>query len=206
MSSPVTVSALARAKGLDPQVLAGYAVHDVPQGVRIPYASPDGVPRRARLRTALRGADGSIWEDSGAPLGAYWHPSVPALLRGRPKMLLVEGESDCWTAWSQGVAALGVPGGDAWDTIGPGHLAGAAEIHVVVEPGDDPRTYPRGVHAYVAGVVERLRAIGHRGEIRRLQPPQGLDDINALYRADPASFTARVGALMAGSRPAVENG
>jgi hypothetical protein len=39
-------------------------------------------------------------------------------------VLLVEGESDCWTAWSLGLPALGIPGKSTWKESWRGHLNG----------------------------------------------------------------------------------
>jgi len=195
MSSTVTVEMLAQVKGLRPDTLRRFGAADVPAGVRIGYQTPSGHPGRARLRTALRGVDGSHWEDTELPVVAYWNPVVPQALDAQPWLLVAEGESDCWTAWAHGLAAVGLPGSGSVESLDGSHVVGAERVYMVAEP-DNPRTYPDGVHRYVAKVATRLRTIGHQGEIRVLCPPPGLDDINAVYQHDPSDFVARLTALL----------
>ena len=51
-------------------------------------------------------------------------------------VLLVEGESDCHTAWYGGLPAVGVPGVDNWRDEWVEYLNGISEIFVVVEPDE----------------------------------------------------------------------
>ena len=197
-----SVADLARAKGLEPAVLDGFGVRDCERGVVIPYASPDGSAARSRLRSALRGVDGSHWLEDEGPITAYWNPVVPEILQRTPTLLLVEGESDCWTAWSHRIAAIGIPGGAHTDAVTAAHVAGATTICIVVEP-DNSKTYPDGVDAYVDRVQRRLAAIGFAGETRKIEPSDGLDDLNAMFRHHGADFVAAVDRWLATSSAGV---
>lgn len=193
--TPVDVVTIAQSKGLTPEVLHGFDVTDAPYGVRIAYRMLDGSAGRARMRTALRGVDGSSWEPDDLPVTAYWRPLVIEAARRHGVALIVEGESDCWTAWQAGFAAVGIPGGDHMDVLEPGHVDAAALV-VVVEP-DNPRTYPEGVDHYVGRIECRLRSIGYEGPVFRMQMDDVIDDVNALYRQDPDTFPDRLASRLA---------
>jgi hypothetical protein len=187
----VTVEDLARMKALDVAFLRSCGVKDVDEGVLIEYRTPDGRRARSRLRTSLRGADGSHWQVSGTlPSCAYWRPPVDI---DRSEVLVVEGESDCWTAWFHAINALGVPGADAASTILAEQLEGVEVAYIVRErPAHGSRTYPRGVDAFVRDVAERLRFVRPAARLLVLTMPEGHGDLNDMYRAAPHRFGSRV--------------
>lgn len=115
---PFDLIELSRDKCIDPRLLSslnitdGYTWH-TPKGkqwknvIRIPYFHLDGSEHdRARIRTALKAKDGSYWEgtDTLTPYG------LNRLKDAQDYLVLVEGESDCWTLWQWHIAALGLPG------------------------------------------------------------------------------------------------
>jgi hypothetical protein len=55
-------------------------------------------------------------------------------------VLLVEGESDCHTAWLHGLPALGVPGANNWAASAAGPLAGL-NVYVWQEPDQGGQTF-----------------------------------------------------------------
>ena len=80
--------------------------------VRIPYFDEDGQEVAVRLRFALNGANRFRWK-SGSKTFPY---GLWRLKEAKKKgwILLVEGESDCWTLWFYGLPALGIPGKSTW--------------------------------------------------------------------------------------------
>ena len=64
---------------------------------------------RQRIRTALSAKEGSTWSKGKEPLVPY---GVWRLAGSRELgyLVLVEGESDCWTLWHHDLPALGLPG------------------------------------------------------------------------------------------------
>ncbi len=200
----ITVETLARAKGLPPQLLREFGVADEPRSVRIQYVKPDGAPARSRHRKAIGGAANSWWGEEDREVTAYWHPLVPKFVRRRRSILVVEGESSCWTAWHGGFGAVGIPGSDHVDVLGLDHLASSPLALVVVEP-DDRDTFPLGVAHYTNQVRERLHRIGYPGEVALLHLDGVAADVPALYQAEPATFADRlaslIGAAAAATRP-----
>ena len=108
----LTVADLCARKKLDPTGLAGRGVRDVRRnGVRmveIPYRDAD------RVTVAIRFRDGT---------GFRWRSGDRVMLYGLDRLgdirdagwvLLVEGESDTWTAEAHGLPALGIPGKGTW--------------------------------------------------------------------------------------------
>src|SRR5262249_47342387 len=153
----VTLEALARAKRLPVDFLKELGLHDLPAGgVGIPYSDVDGADIAVKKRTALKATDGSYWP-KGSPLAAYglWR-LADANKAGF--LTLVEGESDCWAMWHHGVPALGVPGANAAKTIQREHIQGLDTVYIHREPD-------RGGDQFVAGVRDRLTALGFRGKI-----------------------------------------
>ena len=59
-------------------------------------------------------------------------------------MLLVEGESDCWTTWFHGIPALGVPGKSTWKSDWAPYLEGT-EVYVWQEPNLELTSHPTRV-------------------------------------------------------------
>ena len=81
-------------------------------GVRIPYYHQDGtVADRYRKRTALAAKEGSLWSLGQGEILAY---GLERLTEARDAgfLVLVEGESDCWTLWYHKFPALGLPGAE----------------------------------------------------------------------------------------------
>jgi hypothetical protein len=102
--------------------------------VEIPYADQNGEQVATRYRISLGGDDKFRWE-RGSKTALYGlHKLEEAHDAGY--VLLVEGESDCHTAWYRGLPAVGVPGVDNWRNEWAEHLNGISKIFVVVEPDE----------------------------------------------------------------------
>ena len=104
--------------------------------VRIPYPDEGGEPVAQRFRVGLRKAkegpdDRFRWETGNAPTLYGLHLLGKAWAAGY--VLLVEGESDCHTAWFHDLPALGIPGSDNWRDEWATHLEGIPKILVCVE-------------------------------------------------------------------------
>lgn len=199
MHERVTVARLAEAKGLPVEALRGFGLADCGVGVMFRYLAPSGERGRTRLRTALRGVAGSSWlPGDDAPIVAYSSPAALRLAQAEGFQIVVEGESDCWTAWHCALPAVGIPGAANWDVLTPAHLP-VREVFIQVEP-ENPMTFPDGVQAYVASVAGRIRDIGFAGHIRQLRFGGGASDLSEVYQRNPAHFTSQVRAALQHAR------
>lgn len=172
--NPITVAELAEAKGLDAEDLKQWGVKDAKEGVLIPY----GDNYRTRKRWALRAKDGSGWADGEliAPYGVWRLPKEPFY----DFFFLVEGESDCWSAWTHDMPCLGIPGASLTSCLKYDHVKNLKTICVVKEPDN-------GGELFVKGVQDRLAKIGWSGELLEVSfapiKGQAIKDVNEAHRA-----------------------
>ena len=196
----VTIETLSRAKKIPTDLLRAYGVLDCPDGVLFAYRLPNGGPGRTRLRSALRGSDGCTWREFDTrPITAYTPPEQVKF--DNPFVLqIVEGESDCWTAWSLGFRAIGIPGSDQVGVLESEHVQGIATVFIQRENIEAAnKTYPNGVAHFVAAVAARLGGIGYCGEVRVLRVPGRFSDMSDMYVDAPAAFAKRLKDAMAHS-------
>lgn len=115
----------------------------------IPYRDAQGQLITKRKRLALtkpaQGKDTRFKWPVGAkpPLYGLWRLDE---IRRAGWVLLVEGESDCHTAWLHDLPALGVPGADAWKPAWAQDLAGL-DIYVWQEPDKGGRDFVNSLAA-----------------------------------------------------------
>ncbi|HHT84843.1 MAG TPA: DNA primase [Firmicutes bacterium] len=178
----ITIADLAADKGI-PLDFLSYYCEQLPFGVKIVYKNLDGKPAaRQRLRIALSAKEGSRWtRGAGSPvLYGIWR--VSRMSQESDALLLVEGESDAWTAWLHKIAALGIPGADMAGKILKSYVDPFAKIYIWQEPDDGGKTF-------VKGVAERLAGLGYGGEVFIVQGPpennhnnQPIKDLNQLHK------------------------
>ena len=104
-------------------------------------------------------------------------------------VVLVEGESDCWTLWYHNVPALGIPGARAAATLEADHLTGIRRVYISQEPGRAGATFREEIWA-------RLTGVGYRGARRVLGWQDEHKDPSGLYLAAPDGFVERLRAMM----------
>jgi hypothetical protein len=179
-----TVAALAKAKRLPIDFLAGLGLSDLPRGsVGIPYYDFTGAEIAIKRRTALSAREGSFWPQ-GKPLAAYGSWRIDQANKAS-FLILVEGESDCWVLWHHGLPALGIPGASTVKTLVKEHLEALAIIYVHREPD-------RGGTAFIEGVRRRLTDLRFTGKSFELRMPDGVKDPAELHARDPERFKAAV--------------
>jgi hypothetical protein len=120
--------------------------------------------------------------------------------RDPTEMIVVEGESDCWSAWSHGVRALGIPGSDQTAVLNAEHLALVETVYIQREKviGPNP-TFPKGVDHFVDEIAKRLVLVGFSGAIRILEMPDPFSDMSDMHISDPSTFDERLTAAKANS-------
>ena len=163
----VTVSALAEAKRLPVDFLKSLGIGDFKYNgqpaVRIPYYTEDGQEVAMRFRLALKGESRFKWRkgDHALPYGLNRLEQI----RKAGWVLVVEGESDCWTAWYHNIPALGAPGKGVWPPIWGEYLEGLG-LFVWQEPEAEDFT---------------LRILKSAPDLRFLRAPDGLKDISEAH-------------------------
>src|SRR5262249_18588222 len=105
--------------------------HDLDGGraVGIPYYGMTGEGIAIKRRTARKAKEGSYWP-RGQALAAY---GLWRLDRANEVgfLVMVEGESDCWTLWHHGMPALGIPGASSAKVLEAEHVCCIQEIYIV---------------------------------------------------------------------------
>jgi hypothetical protein len=132
----ITLEQLAEAKKLSPEFLREIGLQTIKlqgaQVVKIPYYSETGEEIAMRYRLALNGDMRFRWR-AGSKAALYGLQRLKAA-RDAGYILLVEGESDCWTAWARGVPAVGVPGKTIWKPDWQEFFSGL-QVYLWCEPG-----------------------------------------------------------------------
>src|SRR5258708_6365715 len=133
--APLTLLDLALEKQLPWQFLFNLGVMERPSGgLQIPYHLADGSPApRSRFRTALTARQGSRWSKGKGKIVPYGLERLDDA-RKAGYLVLVEGESDCWTLWYQGFPALGIPGAEMAGVMEQSALTGIDRLYIVQEP------------------------------------------------------------------------
>jgi hypothetical protein len=180
----LTVAALADAKRLPAGFLAELGLGDMARGgVAIPYYGPSGEDIAVKSRTTVKAGDGSYWP-KGKPLAAYGQWRIDGASKAG-FLILVEGESDCWTLWYHGLPALGLPGANTVKTLLREHVEAVQTVYVHREPDN-------GGSAFLSGAVERLADLGFKGKAFELRMPDGIKDPADLHAQDPKCFEERL--------------
>jgi len=181
-SPPLTVEALAHEKSIPHDFLINLGLYDLQNGgLAIPYRNMDGTEAVVKRRLSLTGKMKFRWP-KGTRLMPYGLERLSEAQRAG-ELVIVEGESDAWTLWSEGLPALGIPGANAATALDLQHLDGIEKVYVFQEPDN-------GGAAFVRGLSERLIDQGFSGEIRVVKPPTGVKDPNEWQKMDPDGFGA----------------
>ena len=186
----LTLEELAKAKGLQINGPKGLTAWGVAQQkycgatvIRIPYFSPDGQEVAVRYRKALTGDNRFSWR-RGDRVCLYGLSRQP-----RDWCLLVEGETDCWTAWAHDLPALGLPGASTWRPEWAEHFMGK-DVYLWEEPDEAGRALPAKIGKDLPGLMV-------------IRAPNDFKDLNAAHLAG-VDIPALVEKLKAQAIPAAE--
>jgi AAA domain len=163
--------------------------------VRIPYYLADGSEyTQTRIRTHVTAKDGSKWEGDG-DLIPYGLQRLD-LARQHKYLVIVEGESDCWTLWAHRFPALGIPGAKNSQSLQLDYLTGIDKVFVIQEPDD-------GGRAFANDVKKRLLSIGYEGQIHTVNFHKitGVKDPNDLHKRDILGFNDAFKEVLANFAP-----
>ncbi len=176
----LTLARYANAKGLPIDFLkaCGLSEHHYlnKPAVRMPYLGLGGEQLAVRFRIALDN-DRFRWRSGSKP--CLYGLSRLAAAREVGSVVVVEGESDCHTLWSNDIPALGIPGAGNWrEDRDAAQLEGIETIYVVVEPDHGGDAVRRWLSCSI---------IRHRARLLTLPAK----DPSALYLEKPDKFRER---------------
>jgi hypothetical protein len=103
---------------------------------------------------------------------------LPVLKHARKQgqLVIVEGESDCWTLWHHQIPAVGVPSATmAKKVIKAAHLAGIPHVYLHREPD-------RGGDKLVKDMAEHRQTLDYQGEVKVFSCP-GFKDPSEMHIA-----------------------
>jgi hypothetical protein len=192
--SPLSLLDLAQDKRLPWQFLFNLGVMDNDHGsIEIAYHLPDGsLAPRHRIRTALVAKDGSHWSKGTGEIVPYGLERL-AEARKAGYLVLVEGESDCWTLWYHHMPALGLPGAELAGKLEEAMLAGIERLYVMQEPD-------AGGTAFVKHISRQLETWHWQGKAS-IVTLHGAKDPNALHQQDVQAFQATFQQALAQAEP-----
>lgn len=192
---PLTVERLALDKRLPAAFLRDQCGlrDDGRRGVGMPYCDEQHKRLFLRYRSALRAKDGT-WQPKGVSLKVYGLWRLAEARQQGTTLLLVEGESDCWTLWYHGFAALGIPGASAIRTLLDSMLVGFTRVYLWQEPGEAGQKF-------VSKLAKRLQEADWKGEVRVVSG-NGAKDPNELHQRNPDGFKEAFARLLEGATSA----
>ncbi len=163
----VNLDTLAKAKSIPADYLKGLGVSDFKYNgqpaVKIPYYAEDGTEISIRFRLAITGDTRFKWRkgNHALPYGL----NRLAMIHKAGWVLIVEGESDCWTCWLHGIPTLGAPGKGIWPVSWGGYLKGL-EVYVWQEPDAEDFT---------------LRLLSSAPDLQYIRAPDEIKDISEAH-------------------------
>jgi AAA domain len=177
----LTLVDLAMEKQLPWKFLFSLGVMEHPSGgLQIPYHLQDGLrASRHRIRTALVAKEGSHWSTGKGAIVPYGLERLEEA-RKAGYLVLVEGESDCWTLWYHQIHALGLPGAEMAGTLEESMLKGIDRLFIMQEPD-------AGGTTFVNQVARKLKAWRWSGNVFVLRLT-GVKDPSELHQQDRHGF------------------
>lgn len=170
--------------------------YTVQNAIRIPYYTQDGQEySRFRIRTALTAKNGTIWNNGDDPIIPYGLHKLEEA-RKAAYVVIVEGESDCWTLWQHGLPVLGIAGASLTNCLQLDYFTGIEQVYIMQEPDKAGEKFPENVY-------KRLQSLGYKGRVYALalHKATGEKDPNDLHRKDVQGFKASFEKAMLEAKP-----
>lgn len=190
-SDGCTLAALANMTGVPIDKLKEFGLHQDGKYVNVPYENESGRLLHNKIRTRLTGKNKYKYP-KGSKATLY---GLNRLSDARDKgaIVIVEGESDCWTLWIHGIPALGVPGASAYKLLDREHLDGIDTVFVVQESDEAGEKFQ-----YAVG--QHLRDFDYEGDIKIVTMGE-YNDPNEMYVQNVDNFRRMFRAHCKKARP-----
>lgn len=175
----MSLAAFAKDKGFTETQLRQYGVREGEGGIVIPYYDAAGNQWiKYRIRDPLNPDKERRWRWSRGEAEVVPY-GLQRPVKGKNFLVVVEGESDCWALWENGVAALGVPGAKMMKCLKVDFFEGVERIAVIREPDEAGSRFPYRV-------AQRLYEQGFTGSVYEIALPT--KDARELYNTRNGSF------------------
>lgn len=174
----INLATLAADKGISEEELASFYCREESTSVAMDYVGEDDrTVLCTRYRHGLSGKTVKSKAKAKNHIYGEWFLDWNRLWAGdKGGLILVEGESDCWTLWANSFLAYGIPGATNTKVIELKHVSFSPKVYIWCEPDHAGRVF-------VQGCVSRLRELNYAGKILILQHPKHKDP-NAWHKAD----------------------
>ena len=180
-SSNFTIEKLAKDKGFSSEELKKYDVEDINRGVKIPYKTYYGDPA---VRYRLRYPDKKCWNNSDSKADILCYGIWNVQDYDSDYVIIVEGESDCWTLWKYDLQTIGVPGNSMHKKIKQRYVDKFDKIYIWQE-------HDKSGKKFVKNVKSRLETLDFKGEVYKLFDEQ-FDDPNDIYLSRRENFKSYI--------------
>lgn len=176
----VTREILSERKKIGMEILDAFKVFNRSGVVEFNYFNILGEQGRTRLRTALKGADGSVWSATDdRPIVEYANACL--FMENTDFAFIVEGESDCWVLYQHLFASIGIPGSNNIECIVGSHLNRFKNLYLVQENNSNSKTYPDGTGKFVNNIVTVLKNTGYENNVAIAMLPSEYEDISHIH-------------------------
>ncbi len=162
----ITLAQLAETKHLDIDFIKSLGVKDTKYdklpAVKIPWYNAQGQEVSIHFRLKMHEPGRFRWRSGDRPSRQqpYGINRLPQIMKAG-WVLIVEGESDCWTCWAKGIPALGAPGKGVFPSEWSKYLDGI-DVYVWQEPDAEDFTwivYKAAAHCKVIITPENVKDI-----------------------------------------------
>lgn len=176
-SSVLTVCELAKYCQLPAEwLIKVFGLKNWKGGVICPQLDANGKSVRPRLRTSLKGAKKVIWAGKGSMVPGGLHKFQAS----DDTAIIVEGESDLWTACFHGISnVLSIPGNSMVKVLQLDHLDEVRNIYVLQEHG-------QGGKSFVDNMARRLDELEWKGHLYAFKLP--VKDLSDLHKHHQEQF------------------
>ena len=190
----LTLGEYAAAKKLPETYLQQLGVAEIRDGglpaVEIPYHDKSGNVIFRRIRRTMEGAN-RFRSPRGSKVNLYGLNRLDDAIE-RGFVLLLEGESDCQTAWFHRWPAVGLPGASQWDDGRYADHLDGLRIYALIEPDHGGAT-----------LLKKLSASRLSANICVARLPEVIKDLSELHLLDPDGFDKAIGEAIGRAEPII---
>jgi hypothetical protein len=191
---------LSERKKISLEILDAFKVINREGTVEFNYFNTLGQQGKTRLRTALKGADGSMWSpDDHRPIVEYANACLLKENKEKNFTFIVEGESDCWVLNHHSYVGIGIPGSENVACLVGKQLNRFNCLYLVQENNIQSKTYPDGTGKFINDLVSVLKNTGYENNLAIAILPDEFEDISNIH-IENKNFDSIINEIMLNAR------